>query len=111
MSTHSTTAPQSTVHPTSPLPSGEGLGVGSHIALHHIRALTPDPTKFIRPTARGYVDWKFSQVAAYLGYPAARQYAEAMRRWHDYADKYRGCILDQTFTDFLTAEAREAAAG
>ena len=78
--------------------------------LHHIRALTPDPTKYIRPTARGYVDWKFSQVAAYLGYQKAREYATAMRRWHDYDTKYRGCTLDHTFTDFLTAEAQEAEA-
>lgn len=72
-------------------------------AIAHIRALQPDPAKFIR-WGRGFVDWKFSQVAAYLGYHAARDYAERMRRWHDYRTKYQGCTLDKTFQDFLEAE-------
>lgn len=72
-------------------------------ALDHIRAMQPDPSKFIR-WGRGFVDWKFSQVAAYLGYAKAREYAEAMRRWHDYHSKYEGCPLDRTFQDFLCAE-------
>lgn len=72
-------------------------------ALATIRALQPDPTKFIR-YGRGFVDWKFSQVAAYLGYTQAREYAEAMRRWHDYRSKYQGSTLDRTYQDFLTAE-------
>lgn len=73
-------------------------------ALDHIRSLQPDPSKFIQ-WGRGYVDWKFSQVAAYLGYAKARDYAETMRRWHDYKEKYQGCPLDRTYQDFLTAEA------
>ena len=72
-------------------------------ALAHIRSLQPDPSRFIQ-WGRGYVDWKFSQVAAYIGYAAARDYADTMRRWHDYQAKYQGCTLDRTYQDFLEAE-------
>ncbi len=74
-------------------------------ATAQIRAMRPDPSKFIQ-SRRGYVDWRFSQVAAYLGFEAAKEYAETMRRWHDYESKYQGqCILDMTFTDFLNANS------
>lgn len=72
-------------------------------AAAQIRAMQPDPTKFIR-VGRGYVDWKFSQVAAYLGFEGARAYAESMRGWHDYERKYKGCLLDSTYADFIQAE-------
>lgn len=69
-------------------------------AIEQIRAMQPDPSRFIQ-TQRGFVDWKFSQVAAYLGYERAREYAETVRRWHDYEGKYKGCLLDITYQDFL----------
>lgn len=73
------------------------------IALERIRAMQPDPARFIQ-WGRGFVDWKFSQVCAYLGYEKGRAYAEAMRRWHDYHTKYRDCNLDKSFQDYLDAE-------
>jgi hypothetical protein len=72
-------------------------------AAAQIRAMQPDSSRFIQQ-GRGYVDWKFSQVAAYLGFEGAQYYAEAMRRWHDYHSKYEGCTLDRTYQDFLCAE-------
>lgn len=72
-------------------------------AIARIRSMQPDPGRFIRH-GRGFVDWKFSQVCAYLGYEKGRAYAEAMRRWHDYRDRYEGCNLDKSFQDFLEAE-------
>lgn len=65
----------------------------------HLQTLTPDPAKFIRQ-GRGYVDWKFSQVCAYIGYTAAVEYAQAMRRWASYERAYKGCLLDTTYATF-----------
>lgn len=77
----------------------------THSALDTIRAMQPDPAKFIQ-RGRGYVDWKFSEVCACIGYEKGRAYAEAMRRWHDYDKKYRDCPLDRTFQDFLEEEEK-----
>ncbi|HRI61223.1 MAG TPA: hypothetical protein PK228_15895 [Saprospiraceae bacterium] len=73
-------------------------------AVAHIKAQTGDPARF-RVRKRGYVDWKFGEVAEYLGYTAARAYAETMCRWYDYKEKYQDSLLDKTYQDFLTAEA------
>lgn len=72
-------------------------------AIARIRAMQPDPRRFIQH-GRGFVDWKFSQVCAYLGYEKGREYAESMRRWCDYPTRYEGCNLDKSFQDFLDAE-------
>ena len=54
---------------------------------------------------RGYVDFKFGELAEYLGYRSALDYVTRMRTmWHDYEKKYQGqCLLDTTYTDFLNA--------
>jgi hypothetical protein len=67
-----------------------------------IKAFTPDPTKF-RQHGRGYVDWRFGQVAEYLGYEGAIEYVATMRRWHDFK-KFEDCTLNQTFIAFQEAE-------
>lgn len=68
-----------------------------------ITAFTPDPTKW-RRVGRGYVDWKFGQVAEYLGYQAAVDYVNTMRRWHDFEAKYQDCTLNTTYTAFCEAQ-------
>lgn len=72
-------------------------------AVAHIKSQTGDPNRF-RIRQRGYVDWKFGELAEYLGYAAALDYARRMRRWYDYAQKYQGSLLDTTFEAFLEAE-------
>lgn len=72
-------------------------------AVAHIKAQTGDSSRF-RTRQRGYVDWKFGELAEYLGYTAARDYAERMRRWYDFQSKYEGCLLETTFEAFLQAE-------
>jgi len=72
-------------------------------AVAHIRAQVGDTTKF-RTRHRGYIDWKFGELAEYLGYAAALDYARRMRIWYDYQQKYQGCLLDTTFEAFLEAE-------
>jgi len=68
-----------------------------------IKAFQPDPTKF-RQQGRGYVDWRFGQVAEYLGYQGALEYVNTMRRWWNFATQYQDCTLNQTFIAFQEAE-------
>lgn len=68
-----------------------------------IKNFQPDPTKF-RKQGRGFVDWKFGQVAEYLGYAGAVEYVETMRRWWDFEQKYTECTLNLTFIAFQEAE-------
>lgn len=73
-------------------------------AITHIRQQTGDPYKF-QIRQRGFVDFKFGELAEYLGYQGAVDYVTRMRTmWHDYEKKYQGqCLLDTTYTDFLNA--------
>lgn len=70
-------------------------------ALAHIKSCTGDPTRF-KVRARGYIDWKFGELAEYMGYEAALQYAESAIRWYD--RKARGSLLEASFFAFLEAE-------
>lgn len=72
-------------------------------AVDTIKAFQPDRNAW-QVRLRGYVDWKFSELARYRGYPAAREYAESMRRWVNFASKYQDCLLNTTYTAFLEAE-------
>lgn len=78
---------------TAPIPATE--------AVARIRAMQPDRTRFV-VRRRGYVDWKFGELAAYLGYQAAGEYVETVRRWYDF-EKYRDCLLITTHDAFLEA--------
>jgi len=65
-----------------------------------IKNFQPDPTKF-RQQGQGFVDWKFGQVAEYLGYAEAVRYVETMRRWWDFELKYTNCLLNTSYEAFL----------
>lgn len=67
-----------------------------------IRSLRPNPAAFIQQ-GRGFVDWEFAQVCAYLGYDEAERYASSMRRWYNFQRQYAGCTLDITYGEFLAA--------
>lgn len=71
-----------------------------------IKAFTPDPTKW-RRIGRGYIDWKFGQVAEYLGYQGAVDYVATMRRWHDFDKNYTECLLNTSFTAFQEAQKEQ----
>lgn len=75
-------------------------------AISHIKMQTGDAKKF-QIRQRGYVDWKFGELAEYMGYSAALDYVTLMRsKWYDYETKYQGqCLLDTTYTDFLNAHS------
>ena len=68
-----------------------------------IKAFTPDPCKF-RQHGRGYVDWKFGQVAEYLGYQGALEYVQTMQRWYNFHTAYSDCLLNTSFMAFKEAE-------
>lgn len=74
----------------------------SATAVATIKAYKPDRTAW-QVRAGGYVGWNFGELARYLGYPAARQYAESVRLRVDYA-KYQDTLLNTTFSAFLEAE-------
>ena len=84
---------------------GEQVAVKTAIeAVKHIMGQTGDPTKF-RRRQRGYVDWKFGELAEYLGFTGAEQYVLTVRRWYDYESKYKGaCLLDETYSAFAEAQ-------
>lgn len=67
-----------------------------------IRDFRPDPAAYIQ-NGRGFVDWDFAQVCAYLGYEEGERYARSMRRWYNYERQYKGCNLDITYGEFLAA--------
>lgn len=67
-----------------------------------LQTLAPNPAKFQRK-GRGYVDWKFSEVCAYLGYQAALEYVATMQRWHDFDKKYTDCELNTTYLRYVDA--------
>lgn len=71
-------------------------------AISIIKAMRPDTTKF-QVRRRGYVDWKFGELAAYLGYQGAVDYVASVRRWIDF-DKYEESLLITSHTAFLEAE-------
>jgi hypothetical protein len=69
-------------------------------AVAHIMRQVGDPTKF-RNRHRGFVDWKFGELAEYRGYQGALDYVATMRRWYNYATAYKGqCLLDESFELF-----------
>lgn len=70
-----------------------------------IKAMTPDSTKFLN-RKRGFVDYKFSELARYKGYEAACTYAESVLRWHD-ADKFAEAILLTSYAAFKEAEQKQ----
>ena len=73
-------------------------------AVAHIKACKPNSLKFII-RSRGTVDWKFGELAEYIGYEAARAEVEHKRRmWYDWEEKYSDCLLNTTYTAFLEAE-------
>lgn len=74
-------------------------------AVAALQALQPNPDMF-RRKGRGYVDWKFSEVCEYLGYPAALEYVHTMHRWYDFETKYRDCELQNTYLRYLEACAQ-----
>jgi hypothetical protein len=69
-------------------------------AIAAIQTATPNPNNFVR-RGRGYVDWKFSEVALYLGYQAAEEYVATVRRWHDFETKFAECELIKSHSRFL----------
>lgn len=71
-----------------------------------IKAFQPDPTKF-RRQGRGYIDWRFGQVAEYLGYEGALAYVESMKRWHDFERNYSQCLLHTSYQAFLEAQSEK----
>lgn len=75
-------------------------------AIEAIKNAQPNPQYFIR-RGRGYVDWKFSEVCMYLGYAATLEYIASMHRWHDFAAKYKECLLQTTYLRYLATCAQE----
>ena len=71
--------------------------------VHRIKSYTGNPERFI-PQGRGFVDWRFGQVAEYLGFERAQAYAESMRRWYNFESHYTDCLLNTTYEAFLEAE-------
>jgi len=70
-------------------------------AIAYIKAQKGSPEAFrFRP--RGFVDWKFGEVAEYLGFEGAKSYVQAALRWHD-RKRFEGCLLFETYQSFLTA--------
>lgn len=59
----------------------------------------PNQQKFVT-RKRGFVDYKFSELADYLGFDGAVDYAETVRRWFDFAN-YKNCMLEKTYQAFL----------
>lgn len=71
-------------------------------AVQHILSQQGDRTKW-RCRKRGYVDWKFGEVAEYMGYLDAVEYVRTMRRWYNYEEQYKGqCLLDTSYNQFIT---------
>jgi hypothetical protein len=77
-------------------------------AVLHILAQRGDPAKF-KQRRRGYVDWKFGELAEYLGYDSALSYVQSVQSWFDYADKFADSLLIITFAAFQ--EARQPSLG
>lgn len=71
-------------------------------AVHYIKSQCGNSSRF-KIRARGFIDWKFGELAEYKGYTGATQYAEAVLAWHDF-DKYRDCLLVTSYTAFLEAD-------
>lgn len=71
-------------------------------AVETIKNFTPDASKFLVRN-RGFVDYKFSELARYRGYQAACVYAESVLLWHD-IEKYRDCLLITSYEAFRAAE-------
>lgn len=72
-------------------------------AIDHIKSQRGNQDKF-KLRARGYVDWKFGELAEFLGFEKARHYAEAAMRWPD-AGRLESCLLFETYRAFAEAEA------
>lgn len=70
-------------------------------AITLLKSFTSDPSKFL-VRQRGFIDYKFSELARYKGYEAAIQYAESVRRWHDF-ERYKDCLLETSYAAFLVA--------
>ena len=72
-------------------------------AIAHIKAQQGDQDKWML-RARGYVDWKFGELAEFMGFEKARHYALAAMRWPD-VSRFEGCLLFETYKAFAEAEA------
>lgn len=70
-------------------------------AVAYIKVQTGDPTRF-KVRTRGYIDWKFGELAEYMGYADALRYTEAALRWVD--GRARGSLLEATYFAFLEVE-------
>lgn len=70
-------------------------------AVAYIKSQTGDPSRF-KVRARGYIDWKFGELAEYMGYAEALRYADACIKWPD--GRARGSRLEATYYAFLEAE-------
>lgn len=70
-------------------------------AVAHIKAQTGDPSRF-KVRSRGYIDWKFGELAEYMGYEQALRYADACIKWPD--GRARGSRLEATYFAFLEVE-------
>lgn len=69
-------------------------------AVAYIQSQTGDNSKW-RLLRNGFIDWKFGELAEFMGYTAARAYAESAIRWAD--GKARGSTLEETYLAFLEA--------
>lgn len=70
--------------------------------IQYLENLHPDASKF-QVRKRGFVDWKFSELCHFKGFADAVQYAETMRRWVDFNQKYTDCLLNVSFEAYLEA--------
>lgn len=70
-------------------------------AVSLIRAAKPDPTKF-KIRARGFIDWKFGELAEFKGFAGAVMYAESAAGWVD--KKATDSLLLKTYAAFRAAE-------
>lgn len=71
-------------------------------AVNYIKSQYGDPKRW-KVRQRGFIDWKFGELAEYKGFQAAVAYAESVRLWYDF-EKYNNCLLEQTYAAFLEAE-------
>lgn len=76
-------------------------GLSPQEAVAYIKAQTGDPTKF-KVRSRGYIDWKFGELAEYMGYDQALRYADACLKWPD--GRARGSRLESSYFAFLQEE-------
>jgi hypothetical protein len=71
-------------------------------AIQTILQAKPNPKNYIT-RGRGYVDWKFSELAIYQGYQAATEYVKSMRSWYNFNTHYSDCLLETSYCAFQQA--------